>query len=337
MTRLFHILFFSLFLSIIDPIYSKESISLKVNIISHSLTNGAGKEVDVAILKGELERLGHQVHLCDYHRKHTVPQADINLFLSQFKPEWYPRAKLNWYIPNPEFSTATLKDLLSFDLVLCKTKESFRIFKSISHACYVGFASLDHYRSEPSERKDFSRYLHVSGKSRMKGTDEIIRTWTKNPYLPLLVLLRHSREIDVAIPHNIYLVHQRITEENLLNLQNECGIQLCTSKTEGFGHYIMEAMSAEAVVITTDGPPMNEFIQDKRCLVRCLPSSKNQYATLYTMQDEDLAEVVKGLQRLSHDELREIGRKNRQEYLRRCEDFKRNFEKIINKAVKDLS
>jgi glycosyltransferase involved in cell wall biosynthesis len=131
-------------------------------------------------------------------------------------------------------------------------------------------------------------------------------------------------------------VNKRISNRSLLNLQNQCGVHLCPSKTEGFGHYIMEAMSAEAVVITTDAPPMNEFIKDPRCLVKYKSSGQWKYATTYVINEKELAYKVKALQQLSHEELQAIGRQNREEYLRRKAEFAQNFERLINRAVDDL-
>lgn len=42
--------------------------------------------------------------------------------------------------------------------------------------------------------------------------------------------------------------------------QSEHPIHICASEREGFGHYINEARAAGAFIISTDHPPMNEFV-----------------------------------------------------------------------------
>lgn len=316
------------------PTYADESPSLKINILSRDLYNGSGKEADVAIIKEELERLGHQVQLFDYIKEPQIASADINLFLAKFETNFFPTAKLNWLLANPDFCYASLEEIQQLDLVLCKTDECLRIFKSISkQVYYLGFTSLDCHR--PDRAKNFLAYLHLAGKSPMKGTGEVLEGWRNHPELPELLLIK--RESNATnIPENVQLITKRVPRDSLLSIQNECGIHLCPSKTEGFGHYIVEGMSTGAVVITTDAPPMNEFIKDKRCLVKYKRTDKQKYATTYIVDEEQLVNTVKALHQLSHEELQTIGNRNREEYLRRKIEFKQNFKKLMHQALETL-
>jgi glycosyltransferase involved in cell wall biosynthesis len=315
-------------------ITASDSLSLIVNIITRGTTNGAGREVDISILKGELERLGHHANIFDVDISNSITSADINLFLTSFNSEWCGEAKLNWYIPNAETCAVTLNDLKKIDLVLCKTEECLRIFQPIiKKTYYLGFTSFDHY--QPSLSKDFSKYLHVAGKSTMKGTQSVIDVWAENREFPELVLVTRNKWED--IPKNIKLIYDRVPEDSLLKLQNSCGIHLCPSESEGFGHYMMEAMSAGAVVITTDAPPMNEFIKDPRCLVKYEDTESRHYATLYLVDEQDLEDKVLALQQIPIKELKKIGKHNRKEYLRRKAEFTRNFENLMHKTVHDFN
>ncbi len=330
-------LFFLVFSLLCTSANAREPGSLRINLISHSLDNGAGKQVDVSILKEGLESLGHRVKLFDYLKVNGIASSDINIFLAQYKSEWFPKGKLNWFIPNPECLRAKLEDLKKFDLILCKTQESLRIFKPIGKdVYYLGFTSIDCFN--PSLQKDYSSHLHVAGKSPLKGSESILKAWRRDPTLPNLTMIRHSRSTKITqFADNVNIINKRIASHSLLSLQNECGVHLCPSKAEGFGHYIMEAMSAEAIVITTDAPPMNEFIKDKRCLVKYKRKGKKNYGVTYFVDEKILAETVRQLQQLSAEEKQSIGQLNREEYLRRAAEFKENLERLMKKALLDLS
>jgi glycosyltransferase involved in cell wall biosynthesis len=307
--------------------------ALTVNIFAKNLHNGAGKEVDIQIVKDGMERHGHQVRLYDFNKSVHVTHADINIFFAEFNTKIFPQARLNWFIPNAEFCKATINELAQCDLVLCKTEESLRIFKPISNVFYLGFTSLDRY--DPTVIKDYSSYLHLAGRSKYKGTTAVLDTWKDHSSFPRLLLIKDG-EVKNGSAQNIELIQRHISNKLLLQIQNECGVHLCPSKTEGYGHYIAEAMSATAVVITTNAPPMNEFITDPRCLVDYSSTAKQNYATIYIVSPKELAKAVKSIQKLPVEELEKIGKKNREEYLRRQQEFENNFDKLISKTEQEL-
>lgn len=161
-----------------------------------------------------------------------------------------------------------------------------------------------------------------------KGTQAVINAWKKRPDFPLLTILGVGIK-DPSIA-NIDLQNNFIPEKKLIKLQNECGIHLCPSETEGFGHYICEAMSVGAVVVTTDAPPMNEFITDKRCLVQSRHTSSQLLAITYHVDPVDLEEIIDGLMNLDENELRIIGNNNRKTYLKQKDEFRKRLRTLFN-------
>lgn len=53
---------------------------------------------------------------------------------------------------------------------------------------------------------------------------------------------------------------EHISFTQVRRFQSEHPIHICASEREGFGHYLNEARAAGAFIITTDHPPMNEFV-----------------------------------------------------------------------------
>jgi glycosyltransferase involved in cell wall biosynthesis len=76
-------------------------------------------------------------------------------------------------------------------------------------------------------------------------------------------------------------------------LQNAHLFHLCPSETEGFGHYIAEAMSVGAVVVTLDAPPMNEMITPGRGLLLPYARTGTQHlAVTYHFDDAAMEAAV---------------------------------------------
>lgn len=301
--------------------------SLTINLFSEQ--NGKGLEASRQVLKNDLVELGHTVYERDSSegKCKNCPQADLNIFFQIINPAWIDSAAVNWFIPNPEWYNQDRKLLNSIDLILCRTREVERIFNDLSkRTYYIGFTSRDCLNT--SFEKDYTQCLHVAGGSRHKGTKAIVKAWSGRPYLNNLTLVIHY-PLKHKVQSNLQWIGERLPVADLRIFQNCCGIHLCPSETEGFGHYLMEAMSTGAVVVTTDGPPMNEYIDDKRCLVPYSSTMPCRLATRYFVDPEQLALRMEELMSLPIDELKKIGERNRARYLKRTGEFHLNIKQLM--------
>lgn len=325
-----------LFFSQLELIHAQTSNSLKINIFAPE--NGCGLEVHKKILKKALEELGHDVREKDWKgavKKNKEPKVDINIFCEFIDERWFNCAKENWFISDPEWYIQDISALERIDLVVCFTHEAERIFQALGKKTYyTGFTSFDCYDS--NVKKDFSSFFHLAGASSMKGTHAIIDTWKNNPIFPRIIIIKHNDPQPLK-QNNFRWIDKRIPVDLLRNFQNHNAIHLCPSETEGFGHYIMEGMSTGAVIITTDAPPMNEFITDSRCLVPYDHSGQHSLATRYYIRSDQLETTLQNIMALPIDELKKIGEHNRAAYLQKTEEFRKNFKNLMETETRSLS
>lgn len=259
--------------------------------------NGVGLSRDLRLLTTALRALGFRVDFTNTRKRGGIPGAiqrveasigaarrarrrlrgtpppyDLALMEEHIAPAFLDDARYRVLLPHPEwFLPRDLQWLDRIDLVLAKTHEAQRIFAARGcRSRYIGFTSEDRLDTfVPRERA----FFHLAGSSRNKATQPLLALWRRHPEWPRLTVLQHPREARrgeaaANLDHRIAY----IDETELRRLQNAHTFHLCPSETEGFGHYIVEAMSVGAVVITLDAPPMNEMITRERGIL--LPYSR---------------------------------------------------------------
>lgn len=316
----------SLFIFTIHLFSLAEQQVPSINIVTYK--NGKGLEKDYNILSRELVKLGYQVNYVDIFAHHPPPEADINIFLETGDEFYFAYAKKNYLIPNAEWYSSGSELMRRFDLILCKTKESQSLFiKQNPNTKFISFTCDDCYVTNAI--KNYKLTQHMAGSSAQKGTYAVENVWLKNSGFPTLYLIKNSLS-RLSAGHNIMQINGYIPHYTLNILQNTCGIHLCPSETEGFGHTILEAMSTEAVVITTNAPPMNEFITDPRCLVSYNGTGSQYLATTYYVDPISLENTINSILNLPEEELIKIGKRNRKFYLENDAFFKKNLAEIFN-------
>ena len=190
------------------------------------------------------------------------------MFLERVATRWLRSAEQFILMPNQErFPRRLLGTLRHVDHIFCKSRHAKAIFAEHHGSVhYSGFTSID--RRIPGAAQDFREFFHLGGGSSLKGTEMLVELWRRRPDWPRLTVLWHRRGgMEGQMPANIRMVSHYLPDEELRQLQNACGVHLCPSLSEGWGHYLVEAMSCGAVVVTTDGPPMNELVSEGRGVV----------------------------------------------------------------------
>lgn len=327
-----------------------------VNIIAKDRCGGLGR--DIGLLSGLLQQQGIRVALtltaaprssrgalrflskharharsvlgARYHA-HPSRRYDLNIFLEDIKPVWLPCARRNALIPNQEWLRSKHRPLLpSLDAVLCKTLHALEIFREMGCAAdYVSFTCLD--RLDAAVPRLPVRVLHVAGDSPTKGTRAVIDLWREHPEWPRLTLVQSRPGAPrVALP-NVDHITSRVDDGELLRMQNAHAIHLCPSEAEGFGMYIAEAMSAGAVAVVTDAPPMNELAAPGRALmVACSESEPMGLGARYLVDPRALEQKVAEALAMPADERQRMGASARAWFLENDAFFRRRFTEVVS-------
>ena len=268
--------------------------------------NGAGLSRDMSLLAAALDEadasasttgLPHRGRLAEWLTRLRLaghpPAFDLNLMLERVRPEFAPAARRNALLPNPEYFRAQDRAALGcIDVVWAKTRHAERLFAALGKPVrYVGFTSPDRRDAAVPRRHAF---FHGPGRSANKGTAALLALWAAHPEWPVLTVVWRRKRVELgALPANVRLIREHLDDAAYRRLQNEHRFHLCPSQTEGYGHYLVEAMSCGAVVLTLDAEPMNELVTAARgVLVPAQATGSQDLATLYGFRDADMAHAI---------------------------------------------
>jgi hypothetical protein len=249
---------------------------MKVNIIANFQKN-TGLMQDAAILRGILTAVfGDNVQI--FRIPHVFPQcdeADYNFFLEVINPSLFSYARKNIWIPNAEWTYKTWAPYLSMiDEIWVKTTEARRIFNEAvdykKPVKLIGWTSIDKVYNPATDRKNYSKAILPVGKNIYRNPKPVFQAYmrikeqesTLYSKLPELHLVYSPNHIGIKVPTEIeekVIVHAGVLKESDYDeLLKECGLCICVSATEGFGHAVNEAMSAGCNMILSPIAPFKE-------------------------------------------------------------------------------
>lgn len=299
-------------------------------------TNRVGMDRDVRLLCDAFQAFGERPAFSHYRSIHPLrrfvgrrdPEQWV-LFLERITARWLGSAGHYLLIPNQERFARRLVPLLDrMEHILCKTRHAQAIFSKLHPSVhFLGFTSVD--RIDRGITPDYSRFFHLAGGSTLKGTETLVEAWARHPEWPELTLVKHRGDLRADVPANVRIISDYLADDALKRLQNEHGIHLCPSRSEGWGHSIVEGMSCRAVVVTTDAPPMNELIgEDRGVLVPWRISEPRKLGTNYFVDPNLLESAISGLIERDHAAKAALGGAARAWFETNDARFRRNLRDI---------
>jgi hypothetical protein len=296
---------------------------MRVNLISNHRP-GTGLSQDVNIMRGILTALFEenvQIQLVQYVQPHCS-EADVNVFFEVMNPSLLSYAAKNIWVPNHEWAYKTwIPYMHMVNEIWVKTTEAEDIFKKLTPTPvrYIGWTSLN---KETPSKKNYFKAIVPLGKNVHREITPILHAYQKLKYtkpsvytrLPVLNVVYAPQRFTIDVPPEIadrVVLHSTLKDKEYDDLLAECGLCICLSKAEGFGHAVNEALASGCNMIVSSIPP---FLRDvvgevnigvKFCDVSEKVENESCFGTLNSSDVNSLVTILEDYTELSFKQRRE--------------------------------
>ena len=319
---------------------------MRVNFIG-SFGKNTGVSQDVSILHGLV------AHVLDKdakirhvpHRFPSCPQAEVNFFIEVINPALFAYAGKNIWIPNQEWTYQTWEPYAKMvDEIWVKTREAEQLFlRWTVNVKYIGWTSVDKKYPELGS-KDPNKGIVPVGKNVWRNPKPIFQAYSrilaqhpqifdKMPHLTVVHVPEHVMigNIPEGIKSKITVRGEVIPEEEYAALLHTCGLVVCTSAAEGFGHAVNEALSAGCIPILSPIEPFREMVNNGLWVSssKIIPHPQ----CLGVLEDVDvdsLADAFIDYAKMDDDERRSVTMDSRESYEDRHEIFVKGMLKRLD-------
>jgi hypothetical protein len=325
---------------------------MRINLISNF--NSAGLNHDSAILRGLLtNQFGNDLQIVRVgSNQPECSEAELNIFIEVVNPSLFSYASQNIWIPNPEWTYETwIPYIKMFDCIWVKTRQAEILFKKLTDkVTYIGWTSIDKIYSE---KKNYLKAIVLVGKNPYRNPKPLLKAYldiyNKDnetfKKLPELNIPRNSKEIQFFIPTEIQSkikLFDTLKENEYDTLLQECGLAICISNCEGYGHAVNEAMSSGCNLILSPIQPFKELTEESQDVLwgemREYVKHPDCLATLIDTSSESIKNRLYEYLDRSFKERKQISKYFRTLYEKRHRNFIGSFRcpKINDFFSKDL-
>lgn len=164
------------------------------------------------------------------------------------------------------------KQVYEYDRIICPTKSVCRVMRQhkIRHFSYVPFSiDLTEFPNdtERNVNKKFT-FFHPGGWGGVynrKNTEIVIEAFEQldDDNTELIITSLKPLQFNRELRSNIKIINKDLSRKELLEQYFRSDMIVLPSKWETVGLPIVEALASSKPVITTDVPPMNEFITNQ--------------------------------------------------------------------------
>jgi glycosyltransferase involved in cell wall biosynthesis len=110
------------------------------------------------------------------------------------------------------------------------------------------------------------------------------------------------------------------------------GVHLCPSSVEGFGHYLNEARSMGALIVTTNAAPMNELVDDTcGVLIAPVQTEKQNFGIRHIIDVAGFERAIQTVLQMPIEQRRVLGANARRRYVTDRERFR---DELINQFLR---
>jgi glycosyltransferase involved in cell wall biosynthesis len=239
------------------------------------------------------------------------------------------------------YTVETYRFFWLYDFLLCNTKRHYELFKDHPCAIYIPWGTdLEVFKPRPRvQREREVVFFHSCGLSPYrKGTDIVVKAFRSVSGNARLVIhsqssLQFQSSILSAVSNDARItpIEKEVGAPGLYYLGD---VYVYPSRLDGIGLTIAEALASGLPVITTNAPPMNEFLVEdfNGKLVDVADSFRRSDAYYWPMTVCDERRLTQAMQ-FFVDNISDIGRfqLHARQYAEANLDWKKNSKLLANK------